>query len=206
MRPSSKSVNGYFVDRAACARPPRRRQRGLLRAFLVAYSLCSLGCAAPPRLRVLAAYGSFDGANGLRRLAAHAGVDLAAPAGTAVLAPADGDVVSVDFDPRGCGLALQLAHASERYTVYCHLSKVLVREGDAVRRGDAIARVGDTGSAGEVAHLHWQLCRSPCPVGTRDGALQGTEDPLARLRGCFDPAHRPSGDTLVFTSPLPCAK
>ena len=86
----------------------------------------------------------------------HSGRDLAAPEGTPVVAALSGRVVS-SGDAGGYGLAIELEHARpQRRTLYGHLSEIYVKEGDSVRQGEVIGRVGSTGlSTGP--HLHFEL-------------------------------------------------
>ena len=86
----------------------------------------------------------------------HAGVDLAAPLGTPVVAGLSGRVVS-SGEAGGYGLALELEHDNpRRRTLYAHLSEIYVKAGDRVRQGEVIGRVGSTGlSTGP--HLHFEL-------------------------------------------------
>lgn len=161
------------------------------------------GCARAPN--ILSTYGSMQGANGLERLRAHTGVDFGAPAGTPVLASADGEVENVDIDRRGCGLSILLVHgAFDRYTLYCHLDRARVARGDLVRRGQPIGEVGTSGSTGEVPHVHWELCTTACPFG-HGGSLSGTEDPMTRSDGCYRAERRYREDRLRLTYPVPCA-
>ncbi len=86
----------------------------------------------------------------------HAGRDLAAPEGTPVVAALSGRVVSSGL-AGGYGIAVELEHQRPtRRTLYGHLSEIYVKEGDWVRQGEVIARVGSTGlSTGP--HLHFEL-------------------------------------------------
>ncbi|MFM7086294.1 MAG: M23 family metallopeptidase [Cyanobium sp.] len=86
----------------------------------------------------------------------HAGKDLAAPEGTPVVAALSGKVVSSGL-AGGYGLAIELEHDNpRRRTLYGHLSELYVREGQSVRQGEVIGRVGSTGlSTGP--HLHFEL-------------------------------------------------
>ncbi len=99
----------------------------------------------------------------------HSGVDITADEGDPVLAPNDGVVVLVD-DQFYSGHSVVLDHGQGIYTMFFHLSKINVRYGQAVMKGDVIALVGSTGRA-TGAHLHW---------GVR---LQGAKvDPLELIR------------------------
>jgi murein DD-endopeptidase MepM/ murein hydrolase activator NlpD len=88
-------------------------------------------------------------------MAAHFGVDMAAPVGTPIHAPADGMVtISDDYYLDG-GFTL-IDHGQGVSTCYLHQSARLVRAGQAVRRGDVIGRIGQTGRA-TGPHLHWAM-------------------------------------------------
>jgi murein DD-endopeptidase MepM/ murein hydrolase activator NlpD len=86
----------------------------------------------------------------------HAGRDLAAPEGTPVVAALSGRVVSSGL-AGGYGLAVEIEHEGpRRRTLYGHLSELYVKEGERVRQGEVIGRVGSTGlSSGP--HLHFEL-------------------------------------------------
>ncbi len=88
-------------------------------------------------------------------MAPHYGVDMAAPTGTPIHAPADGTVViSGDYYLDG-GFTL-IDHGQGVSTSYLHQSKRLVRAGDAVKRGQRIGLIGATGRA-TGPHLHWAM-------------------------------------------------
>jgi hypothetical protein len=85
----------------------------------------------------------------------HEGLDIANDVGTQVHATGDG-VVSFAGRSGGLGIMVEVDHGFSYHTVYGHLSKVLVREGQRVKRGDVIARSGNTGlSSGP--HLHYEV-------------------------------------------------
>lgn len=86
----------------------------------------------------------------------HSGIDFGATAGTPVLAVYGGKVKKANWQG-GYGLTVVLEHhQGTSKTLYAHLSKVLVKEGEVVRPGDAIGHVGSTGySTGP--HLHLEL-------------------------------------------------
>ncbi len=83
----------------------------------------------------------------------HSGVDVTADEGEPVHAPNDGVAVLVD-DQFFSGNSLILDHGQGIYTMFFHLSKVNVKQGQAVIKGEAIALVGSTGRS-TGAHLHW---------------------------------------------------
>jgi murein DD-endopeptidase MepM/ murein hydrolase activator NlpD len=90
------------------------------------------------------------------RVIPHVGVDVAAPHGTPVHATADGSVFATADNPT-YGLTVDLRHGDSGFlTRYAHLSRIAVRPGQPVRRGDVIGWVGSTGlSTGP--HTHYEV-------------------------------------------------
>lgn len=86
----------------------------------------------------------------------HYGIDLAAPAGTLIRAPADGRVVFVRPDMHFEGGLTLIDHGQGLISAYLHQSQQEVTLGQTVRRGDALGRVGMTGRA-TGPHLCWRL-------------------------------------------------
>ena len=87
--------------------------------------------------------------------AMHEGVDFMAEAGTAIHASTGGVVVYSDTHPQ-YGNMIEVDHGNDIVTRYAHASKLLVKVGQVVRRGDKIAEVGSTGrSTGN--HLHFEV-------------------------------------------------
>ena len=85
----------------------------------------------------------------------HDGLDIGAQANSPVQAPALGRVITVAFDSK-MGNMVKLDHGYGIETVYGHLAKALVKEGQRVKRGDVVALVGSTGlSTGP--HLHYMV-------------------------------------------------
>jgi murein DD-endopeptidase MepM/ murein hydrolase activator NlpD len=184
--------------------------RALLGAVLV---ITAAAWAAPadvpaeqaPGVVILSPYRSLVGANARPRLLPHAGVDIAAPAGTPVLAAADGVVsLLIAYEP-GCGIGVVLSHpAFERWTAYCHMTRALVASGQSVSRGEPIGLSGTSGNSAKVPHVHLELCTRAC-ASHRDGDLGGTQNPLAVVVGCLDPRRTYPADRFVLTWPIPCA-
>jgi len=85
----------------------------------------------------------------------HNGIDYAAPEGTKVFATADG-IVKKASTARKNGLEIILNHGHSYKTRYAHLSKLNVRGGQRVKRGDVIAYVGNTGKS-LTPHLHYEV-------------------------------------------------
>ena len=86
---------------------------------------------------------------------AHRGVDLAAPAGTHIVAPAPGRVASVGRR-LGYGLVIELVHSGGVVTRYAHCRAAFVQRGDTVSMGQAIGAVGASGLA-TAPHLHFEV-------------------------------------------------
>jgi hypothetical protein len=85
----------------------------------------------------------------------HDGLDISAPKGTNIIAPAEGRVIKVAYQ-RYRGKYLQLDHGRRRITTYAHLSGVNVTLGQKVKRGEVIAYMGRTGRA-TGSHLHYKV-------------------------------------------------
>ena len=87
----------------------------------------------------------------------HAGLDFAAPEGTGVYATANGRVSVADWKG-GYGNCIDVDHGYNYLTRYGHLSKILVKEGQMVSRGEKIGEVGSTGKS-TGPHLHYEVSR-----------------------------------------------
>jgi murein DD-endopeptidase MepM/ murein hydrolase activator NlpD len=92
----------------------------------------------------------------------HRGIDIAAAYGREVPAAADGTVAFAGTQG-GYGNLVVVRHANGAETRYAHLSQLDVREGDEVRAGDVVGRVGQTGRA-TGPHLHFELREAGQPV------------------------------------------
>jgi murein DD-endopeptidase MepM/ murein hydrolase activator NlpD len=112
--------------------------------------------ALPLRGRITSTFGATE------RRSHHTGIDIDGEEGDPIAAAADGRVARIDDDPK-YGLLVILDHESGYATWYAHASEVLVREGDDVRRGQTIARVGDSGDA-RGTHLHFEVRLKDRPV------------------------------------------
>jgi murein DD-endopeptidase MepM/ murein hydrolase activator NlpD len=109
----------------------------------------------PARGRISGVYGSQRILNGVPRRP-HFGVDVAAPVGTLVYAPADGVVTLAHDDMFFSGGTLIVDHGHGLSSSFLHLNAVLVKEGDRVRQGDPIAKIGATGRV-TGPHLDWRM-------------------------------------------------
>jgi len=119
----------------------------------------------PVRGKVITSYGAKT--NGK----ANDGINLAVPEGTPVKAAEDGVVAYSGNELKGYGNLILVRHANGYVTAYAHASELLVKRGDTIKRGQVIAK---SGQSGEVAspQLHFEIRRGSQPV-----------DPLQFLNG-----------------------
>jgi murein DD-endopeptidase MepM/ murein hydrolase activator NlpD len=119
----------------------------------------------PVRGKVIASYGAKT--NGK----ANDGINLAVPEGTPVKAAEDGVVAYAGNELKGYGNLILVRHANGYVTAYAHASELLVKRGDPIKRGQVIAK---SGQSGEVAspQLHFEIRKGSAPV-----------DPLQFLNG-----------------------
>ena len=103
--------------------------------------------------------------------ARHAGVDLAAPYGSAVRASAAGTVREARW-VGGYGRYIELDHGNGIRTRYAHNSRLLVTAGEHVQRGQVIARLGSSGRA-NAPHLHYEVLVDGIPMNPSRGAWVG---------------------------------
>ena len=150
-------VDKKYVDPPAEVRERIRRDREKAGKALDNYSPERLWTA--PFARPVS--GSVSSKFGLKRVfndqprGVHRGLDLRGAEGTPILACADGRVVLAD-DLYFSGNAVYIDHGQGVFTSYLHMSRILVRPGDVVRRGQVIGKVGSTGRV-TGPHLHLSL-------------------------------------------------
>lgn len=143
--------------------PPEVMQRIALEAKLVREARASddpredflSGFSRPLEGPITGVYGSRRVYNGVPKNP-HFGLDIAAPTGALVVAPAPGVVRLVHNDMYFSGGTLVIDHGYGVSSTFIHLSELLVEPGAEVRRGDPIARVGATGRA-TGPHLDWRI-------------------------------------------------
>jgi murein DD-endopeptidase MepM/ murein hydrolase activator NlpD len=150
---AERIMNPTDEDQARIAREnaqiSRARQRDDgRRDFLQAF-------AWPAQGPITGVYGSQRYYNGVPKRP-HYGVDVGIPVGTPVYAPADGVVTLAHPDMFYSGGTLLIDHGHGISSTLMHLSEVLVKEGDAVRQGDLVAKSGASGRA-SGPHLDWRM-------------------------------------------------
>lgn len=89
----------------------------------------------------------------------HYGLDMAALTGTPVYAIAQGRVVEISYNPKGYGKSIVVAHSAKYKSRYAHLDSMCVRNGQYVRKGQRIGKVGATGNVRgkNASHLHLEI-------------------------------------------------
>ncbi len=112
---------------------------------------------APVRGRVIAGFGPKPG--GTR----NEGVNFAVPAGTAVRSAEDGVVAYSGNELKGYGNLVLVKHADGYVTAYAHNSELTVKRGETVRRGQIIAKAGQTGNV-QSPQLHFEIRKGSTPV------------------------------------------
>jgi len=156
-----EQINADFHAGVPDAEFTRRREPELAR--IVAARAVDTGSegwrqsfAWPVRARISGRFGSqrvYRGKPG----SYHSGLDIAGGAGTTYVAPADGVVVLAAAEPFTLeGHLLIIDHGMGLNSAFLHSSELLVREGETVRQGQPIGRIGATGRA-TGPHLHWSL-------------------------------------------------
>lgn len=101
----------------------------------------------------------------------HAGIDFSAPKGTPIQATGDGYVEKVDRDG-GYGLHVVINHGYSYETLYGHMSSVDVKQGQKIKKGQSIGRVGSTGSS-TGPHCHYEVHYKGTPVNPINYVMDG---------------------------------
>lgn len=112
---------------------------------------------APVRGRVIASFGPKPGG------AHNDGVNFAVPEGTAVRAAEDGTVAYAGNELKGFGNLVLIKHADGYVTAYAHNSELNVKRGDAVRRGQIVAKAGQSGNVNSP-QLHFEIRKGSTAV------------------------------------------
>jgi murein DD-endopeptidase MepM/ murein hydrolase activator NlpD len=109
----------------------------------------------PAKGRVSGVYGSQRVLNGKPKRP-HYGVDIAGPVGKPVRAPADGIITLAHPDMFYSGATLIMDHGQGLSSTFLHLNRILVKEGEQVRKGQIVAEMGATGRV-TGPHLDWRM-------------------------------------------------
>lgn len=140
--------------------PVERQRVGEAKALTTAEKRWNGRFQAPARGRISSPFGVRRFRNGLfLDDYYHRGIDYAPGAGAPVTAPAAGTVVLVGLESAGFpvhGNTVGVDHGHGVFSIFLHLSRILVKEGDRLRRGDRLGLVGGTGMV-TGPHLHWGL-------------------------------------------------
>ena len=111
--------------------------------------------------------------------ALHTGLDFQADPGTPILAAAAGVVVTQDVHP-AYGNMVEIDHGNELITRYAHASKVWVKKGDLIKRGQKVAEVGNTGRS-TGPHLHFEVLVQGIPQDPQKFLAAGSHLPPQRF-------------------------
>ncbi len=118
---------------------------------------------------ILPAKGRMSGFFGSQRIlnnkprSPHNGIDIAAPEGSEVFSPSSGKIKLVEINMFFTGNTLIIDHGLGLISIFAHLQKINVKEGDFVKKGENIGLVGMTGRA-TGPHLHWGVYLNQIPV------------------------------------------
>ena len=104
----------------------------------------------------------------------HAALDIAGNVGTKIIAPADGIVLKTGYDKR-LGNFIVLTHTEKIKTIFGHLSRVLVNDGDEVSRGKEIGLMGNSGLS-TSSHLHYMVVKNDRAVNPLEYILDMSDD------------------------------
>ena len=89
----------------------------------------------------------------------HTGMDFTAPTGTEIYSTGDGVVTKIEYAQRGYGYHIVVDHGFGYETLYAHMSQIIMRPGQKIKRGTVIGYVGNTGTS-VAPHLHYEVIRN----------------------------------------------
>jgi murein DD-endopeptidase MepM/ murein hydrolase activator NlpD len=158
-RERPKLVSRLYMELMDLSKEAFQRERTLkdLKEFLQAQKsvLLSIPSLWPVYGRITSSFGEvrFSPSSGGTR--PHMGIDISAPTGTPIVAPADGIVLSAGREAE-YGLLVCVDHGHGFTTMYGHLKEIRVNPGDRVKRGQMLGTVGTTGNT-TGPHLHYEV-------------------------------------------------
>lgn len=131
---------------------------------------CGAQCIGPERLFMWPVQGEYRISSKFgkrhhplrKKVAWHRGVDIAAPKGTPILSPSQGEVRFAGWK-KGYGRTVDIDHGQGWMSRYAHASHILVRKGEQVSPGQLIAKVGQSGAA-TGDHLHFEIWKNGQPL------------------------------------------
>ena len=93
----------------------------------------------------------------------HEGIDFTAAVGTPIYSTGDGVVSEAEYNSGGYGNKITINHGYSYETVYAHLSKIKVKVGQRIKRGEIIGLMGNTGKS-TAPHLHYEVHKAGVPM------------------------------------------
>jgi murein DD-endopeptidase MepM/ murein hydrolase activator NlpD len=111
----------------------------------------------PVKGRIIAGYGPKT--NGQQ----NDGINLAVPEGTPIKAAEDGVVAYAGNELKGYGNLVLVRHSNGYVTAYAHAKELMVKRGDPIKRGQVIAKSGQTGNV-DAPQLHFEVRKGPSPL------------------------------------------
>ena len=165
--PSDISAEGKLVPTFAESVEDYNFLRGANTLALKSRTARRLGMVAQPSLwpvdgRLMGPFGQRTDPFSEEGSEFHKGVDISAPAGTPVLATADGIVIHSEWS-NGYGRLVVIDHGGGIQTFYAHLSRFYAQTGQEVRRGELVGAVGSSGRV-TAPHLHYEVRLGGAPV------------------------------------------
>jgi len=111
----------------------------------------------PVRGRIIAGFGPKP--NGQQ----NDGIDVAVPENTPIKAAEDGEVAYAGSELKGYGNLVLVKHPNGYVTAYAHAKELLVKRGDKIKRGDVIAKSGQSGNV-DAPQLHFEVRKGTAPI------------------------------------------
>ncbi len=153
---ASRKIRTYLEDLAVQAKLEEVRQQEILLGLREhEQMLAALPSITPVEGFLTSKFGRRKSPFGTGKVEFHKGIDIAAPTGTPIIAPASGTVTKISTNG-AYGKAIEITHGSGISTKYAHMHSFNVEKGDKVSRYDVIGTVGSTGRS-TGPHLHYEV-------------------------------------------------